>query len=65
MIKRVIDFILYEYFHVNFHKMFKMSTLFLNAFGQAQNFGLWARYISFANFVYYRHDNVVTQTQAE
>ena len=62
MIKRVVDFILYEYFHVNFHKVFKMSTLFLNAFEQAQDFGLWARYTILINFVYYRHNNVVKQT---
>ena len=62
MIKKVVDFLLYEYFHVNLHEVFKMSTLFLNAFEQAQDFGLWASYTILTNFVYYRHNNVVTQT---
>ena len=62
MIKRDVDFILYDYFHVNLHKKLKMSTLFLDAFEQAQDFGLWARYTILTNFVYCRHDNVVTQT---
>ena len=62
MIKSVVDFILYEYFHVNLHKVFKMSTLFLNAFEQAQDFSLWARYTILINFVYCRHNNLVTQT---
>ena len=62
MIKRVVDFILHEYFHVDLHKVFKMSTLFLNAFEQAQDFGLWVGYTILTNLVYYRHNNVVTQT---
>ena len=62
MIKRVVHLILYEYFHVNLDKVFKKSTLFLNTFEQAQDFGLRARYTILTNFVYYRHNNVVTQT---
>ena len=62
MIKRVVDFILYQHFHVKLDEVFKMSILFLNAFEQAQDFDLWARYTILINSVYYRHNNVVTQT---
>ena len=48
---RVVDFILHEYFQVNLHKVFKMSALFLNAFEQAQDVGLWTRYTILTNFV--------------